>query len=409
MNANRANPAQSMTHDSGRVTITAIRATPINIPLEAPYRWSVGVFPGFSKTIVEVETSVGVVGLGEAPSPWAAQVIQERVAPGLLGADPTNLADCERRGLPPVGVMRNAEDNSVIFAFGGVEMALWDIIGRLQGRSVADVLGGRVRDSVRFSEYFAPRLRVNGKGGEDDPGSIAQYCSDMREQFGSTTFEGKVGVYDLQSEIAIVREVRRAIGDDAELRLDANKRWSVSVARQALRSFEASGVSSVEDPVSTLGELVSLRQSTAIAFSTHEPDVGLAARLGVPDAFCINLCALGGIRRTVQFIGACAELGIDVWFYSPDAGVMNAAYLQVAGAMAWVSRPSQTLLRWHTDDVIAEGPMRPMNGELKVPDGPGLGVTLDPSSLRRCHERFLQMGAYSQYRDPDREGYVSWA
>lgn len=391
------------------VTITAIRTTPINIPLEAPYRWSVGVFPGLSKTIVEVETSAGVVGIGEAPSPWAGRIIDERIAPRLIGADPTDLADCDRRGLPPVRVMRNADDDSVVHAFGGVEMAVWDVIGQLQGRSIADLLGGRVRDAVSFTEYFAPRLAVNGAGGEDDPLSIARYCARMQETHGATAFEGKVGIFDVATEVKIVREVRAAIGDDCLLRLDANKRWTVGTARGALREFERFGVASIEDPVSSVTEMVSLRRSTQIGFSSHDPQVGLAATLGVPDAFCINLCALGGIRRTLQAVAACAELGIDLWFYSPDTGVMNAAYLQVATATPWISQPSQTLLRWHTDDVIVGGPMRPENGLLRVPDGPGLGVTLDREALRRCHQRFLDDGAYDHYGDPSRSGYVTWA
>ena len=177
--------------------------------------------------------------------------------------------------------------------------------------------------------------------------------------------------------------------------------WGASGVRAARRGVgRGSGVLGDRDG------LASSFNADRILF--HEPSVGLAATLGVPDAFCINLCALGGIRRTLQMVAACAELGIDVWFYSPDAGVMNAAYLQVAAATPWISQPSQTLLRWHTDDVIVGGPMRPENGLLPVPDGPGLGVKLDREAVRRCHQRFLDDGAYDHYGDPSRSGYVTW-
>jgi glucarate dehydratase len=392
------------------VTISAIRATPVNIPLEAPYRWSVGLYPGFSKTIVEVETSEGVTGLGEAPSARSATLVDTYITPRLLGADPQDLADCELRALPPARVSKNTEDESVRHAFGGVEMALWDIAGKLAGKSVARLLGGRVRDEVAFTEYFAPRLRHNGRGGEESPMAIAAYCERMVQEHGARAFEGKVGVFDIDTEVAIVREVRAAIGDDCLLRLDANMRWTVAAARHALRRFETYHVDSIEDPVGSLEELARLRESTRVGFSSHDASLQTAARLGVPDAFCVNLTALGGIRRTVAFIGACRELGIDVWFYSPDSGVANAAYLQVASALAWISQPSQTLLRWHTDDVIAEGPMRPHNGTLPVPDGPGLGITLDRGALERCCNRYAAEGEYDLFSDPSRAGrYPAWA
>src|SRR5262249_14798675 len=153
------------------------------------YRWSVGVFPGFAKTIVEVESGEGAVGLGEAPNSESAEIIERALAPRLLGANPYDLADCERRCVPPFRVLANTEDPSIVRAYGGVEMALWDLVGQLEGRSVASLLGGRVRDEVGFSEYFA--LRV---GRDETPLEVARYCASMIEEHGSPVFEGKVGV-----------------------------------------------------------------------------------------------------------------------------------------------------------------------------------------------------------------------
>ena len=226
----------------------------------------------------------------------------------------------------------------------------------------------------------------------------------MAEAHGSTVFEGKVGVDDVATDVAVAREVRAAIGPDAVLRLDANKRWDVATAREALHRMEPYLVRSIEDPARSAAEMARLRPGTSISFSSHDPDLALAAQLGVPDAFVLNLSVLGGIRRSVAFINACEELGVNVWFYSPDTGVMNAAYLQVAAAVEWVSEPSQTLLRWHTDDVVVGGPFQPRNGVLEVPGGPGFGVELDRAALRRCHERFLAEGPYSHYDDPSRPG-----
>src|SRR5438105_9404332 len=370
-------------------TISSVRATPISIPLEAPYHWSCGFVAGFSRTIVEVETSDGAVGLGESPSPADAALVNEVLGPLLLGADPYDQADCEQRCVPPLRERRTITAPSALHAYTGIEIALWDLVGKLEGRSVASLLGGRVRDAAPFTEYFAFRV-----GREETPVAVARYCSEMLERHAPKAFEGKVGAHELATDVAMVREIRAAVGEEMPIRLDANMAWTTATARAALRRFEDLGVYSVEEPVVTYQELARLRPNTTIAFSTHHADLREAAALGVPDAFVVQLGMFGGIRRTVHFAAACAEFGIDVWFKSPDAGVATAAQLQIAAAVDEISEPSQTLLRWHADEVIADGPFIPENGVVAVPDAPGLGVTLDRIALERCHERYLSDGSY---------------
>ncbi len=387
-------------------TVVEVKATPVNVPLEAPYQARMGLFSGFSKTIVEVRSSDGVVGLGEAPNPSLARLIDEAITPRLIGQDPYDLAACERKCLPPVQGYQNTDDVAIVLAYAGVEMALWDLVGKTEGRSIASLLGGQVRTEVAFSEYFAMRERVDGRGGEQTPAEAARYCARVAQEDGSTVFEGKVGVRDLATEVAMVREVRAALGPDAVLRLDANMAWSMTTAREALRKFEPFNISSFEEPVRSHLEMARLRSSSTMAFSSHDPNLREAVVLGAPDAFVINLAALGGIRRTVAFVAACAELRVDVWFYS-DPGIATAAYLQVSAAMDWLSQPHQTLGRWLVDDVIAEGPLVPSGGVIRVPDGPGLGVTLDEKSFKRCNQRFIDEGPYDSYLDPIQNvGYV---
>ena len=390
---------------AGELRIREIRATPVSIPLRAAYRWSVGYFPGFSKTIVEVETESGLVGLGEAPSSWSRQLIEEAIAPRLIGADPRDLADCERRAVPPIQAMRNADDESLLRAYGGVEMALWDLTGRIYGRSVADLLGGRVRDEVTYTEYFSPRLESGGHGGESTPKDVGEYCGRMAAEFGAKAFEGKVGFGDLEFELEMVKEIRAAIGEEPILRLDANMGWSLSTARQALRRLEPYDIRSVEDPVATLPEMARLRSNSSISFSTHNTDLSYVSQQGVPDALVIGLGAVGGIGKAVALAHVCEHFGVDLWFYSPDGGVANAAYRQVAASLEWLGEPSQTLLRWHADDVVAGGPVVPIDGKIAVSTAPGLGIELDPDALARCHQRYLDDGPYDQYLHPERERY----
>jgi glucarate dehydratase len=259
--------------------------------------------------------------------------------------------------------------------------------------SLALLLGGAVRTSVALAEYFSFRLPGHVDPGESTPLEIARYCARMIEEHGAVVFEGKVATVDLATEVEMVREVRAAIGDRL-LRLDANGAWTVPTAREALRRLEPYGVHYYEDPVETYEEMARLRSVTAASFSTHAIDLAAAVRLGAPDTIVTNLNDLGGIARTVAFIEACARLDVGFRFHSGETAVGTAAYLQVSAAMEHVREPSQTLVRWYADDVIAEGTPLPKGGEVAVPEGPGLGITLDPVALRRCHERYLREGAF---------------
>ncbi len=379
--------------------ITALRATPVNLPLEAPYIWALGEHPGFSKTIVEVETDAGLTGVGEAPSHGEAAVI-DSLAERLIGTDALDIAGVEARCLPEVRTSVNTDDAGVLRAFGAIEVALWDLRGKLWGVPVATLLGGAVRHEISFTEYFAYRAKQDGKGGEASPEAIADYCQAMREKHGSTCFEGKLSFGDPALSVAVVRTLRDRLGPDAMIRLDSNMAYALPTAIRIAREIEPLDIRNWEEPVGSFQEMAKLRRHTSIPFSAHLPDLRLAASLGAPDSLVVNIAALGGIGRTLRFIGAAEQLGIDVWFYSGDGGIMTAAYLHMAAALHHVREPSQSLFAWQVLDVIEGGPFRQKNNTVPVPDGPGLGVTLDRDRLAHAHRLFVEQGPLSYYVDP---------
>jgi glucarate dehydratase len=368
--------------------IADVRATPVNIPLRAPYRFSYGSIASLTKTIVEVLTDEGVTGVGEIASGDASSAVtamRER----LTGLDVLDLNEAERRCVPAMRTTPWGDVLGARRAFGGIEMALWDARGRAEGRSVAELLGGVVRAQVPVTEYFSYQI-----GAESTPAEVARYCARMIEEHGAEGFEGKICTVPLEEEVAMVREVRAAIGDERRLTLDANGGYTLASAREAVQAFDRYGVYCYEDPVETLEEMARLRPVTRSAFSTHLADLSRAVALGVPDAIVTNLNEHGGIRRTVEFIGACARFDVAFRFHSGETGIGTAAYLQVSAAVEHVRDASQTLVRWYGDDVIEEGPFAPAGGVLEVPAGPGLGVTVSPEALRRCHERFPAEGPF---------------
>ncbi len=383
--------------------ISDVKVTPVNIPLETPFLWTGGYYPGTSKTIIEVLTDQGLVGLGEAPSAHLAPAIKEMV-PRVTGKDPLDIAGIENVCVPPWQIVQNTDDSSSVTAFGGLEIALWDLKGKLWDQPLYQLLGGAVRKEIPFTEYFAYRAEKNGLGGEMDPMAVADYCLRMKEAHGSTLFEGKLIQGNPRLEIETVRAIREVLGPDAMIRLDANMQWSLATARRILREIEPYDIRNYEDPVATFEEMAMLRRHSSIPFSTHVPDIRRAVALGVPDNIVVNFAVLGGINRAIRFIGACEAMGVGFWCYSGDAGICTSAYLHMTAAMPWIHEPSQSLFRWQVADVIQDGPFRQKNNVIPVPEGPGLGVVLDREALDRWHRHYLDHGPMDHFYNPENPG-----
>lgn len=384
--------------------ITRITATPVNLPLEVPFHWTAGLYPGTSKTIIEIETDEGITGLGEVPSTDCLGTLAA-MTERLIGQDPLDIASCESLCVPPWQIVQNTDDATPVKAFGGIEIGLWDIRGKLWNQPLCKLLGGAVRKEIPFTEYFAFRAEKDGIGGEKSAQDIVDYCLRMREEHGSTMFEGKLILGDPELEIETVKTMREALGPKAMIRLDSNMQWSLSTARHVLREIEPYNIRNYEDPVATFEEMALLRQHSAIPFSTHVPDIRRIVALGnVPDNIVTNFAVLGGIGRAQRFIGACEAMGVGFWCYSGDAGICTAAYLHMKAALPWLSEPSQSLFRWQIADVVEGGPFRQKNNVIAVPEGPGLGVTLDRDALARWHNHYVEYGAMDHFHDPFRPG-----
>lgn len=385
--------------------IKAIRATPVLIPLEAPYLWSYGALDGFTKTIVEVETSDGVIGIAEAPSHGSAVIIQ-RMAEALVGHDPLDMAGLERRVLPSMPANHSVTDYATRAAWGGIEIALWDLRGKLWGQPVANLLGGIQRSEIPFTDYFSYRLPQNGKGGEASVQAVVDYCLSLREAHGTTWFEGKVSDPDLNANIRLMQALRAALGEDAMLRIDSNQAFSLPSCLHLAPAFEELNIRNWEDPTPDWTAMKRLRTRTTIPFSGHNTDIGKAMAYGVPDAIVSDVAGFGGFSAMLRFVSGCQAAGIDFWCYSGGSGLETAAYLHACAAHPHIREPNQSLLRQQPHDVIVEGPFSPKHNHIALPTGPGLGVTLDGDRVAYCARLLVENGVPNKYHDPDAPGQM---
>ncbi|MEQ8641364.1 MAG: mandelate racemase/muconate lactonizing enzyme family protein [Alphaproteobacteria bacterium] len=384
--------------------ITRVRATPVNLPLEAPYDWTFGALPGFTKAVIEVETDEGITGLGEAPRGELAAMINDSLGPRLVGRDPFDIAGLEARCVPGLRGVQSTTPFPLLRAWGGIETALWDIRGKAWNQPLYQLLGGAVRKDIPFTEYFSFRQALNGKGGEQTPEAVADYCVEMHETHGSTFFEGKFTTADPEPSLEMLRQIRRRLGDKIMLRIDSNKAYSVATARMIAPELEELGVRGWEDPVASFQEMAILRRSTSIPFSVHNCNFQHAVALGTPDIFVTDTATHGGISHAVRFIGACEQMGIDFWFYSGDAGITSALYLHMCAALNWVREPNQSLFTQQVADIIIGGPFKTKNNTVRVPEGPGLGVELDRDRMAHAHKDFVDNGPPNEFHDPANPG-----
>ncbi|MEM1289745.1 MAG: mandelate racemase/muconate lactonizing enzyme family protein, partial [Pseudomonadota bacterium] len=250
--------------------IRSITATPVNIPFIAPYRFSYGAIASLTKTMIELQTEDGVVGLGECADGDRARDI-EAMAARLEGHDIRLTEDAKRLCVP--GMAYSPWDNVLARrrAFAGIEMAMWDARGKTEGVPLWHLLGGKVRDRIALTEYFAFRDPGPAHPGEATPLDVARFCAAMVEEHGAQIFEGKLATHDLSTELEMVREIRAAIGD-AELRLDANGAWTLPTARQAIKALGPFNVSWFEEPVESYDEMAALRSFTDAGLSSHRID-----------------------------------------------------------------------------------------------------------------------------------------
>ncbi len=356
--------------------ITDIRSWLVEIPQKppiAPYQSRYRAGRSAQALILRVDTDGGVAGWGEAP---------QRIVDGAPfdGAEGQDLLE-RLRGWDPFEIERLYTDAGLDGGYlqSAVEMALWDIQGKASGRPLHELLGGSVRS--RKIELAA----CMGIQSYERAREIARFYAD--QEF--STLKTKAG-RDPEEDLAMVRGVRDAVGDRLELRIDPNQGYQPAVALQLAKDLEMYGLEYFEQPVpkEELAAAARIREETATPVALNEsvttPAVVLeiirqrAADVLLPDTYQCG--GILGIRK----VAALAEAaGMPcVMHCAHDLGPKTAAMLHVV-----VSSPSFSLANDCTyygleGDIITR-PFVVERGRMAVPEGPGLGIEVDPAKLER--------------------------
>jgi glucarate dehydratase len=382
----------------GRARVVAVDVTVVNIPYEAPtITSSLYARPGISRTLVEVRTDDGLVGLGEGMGgdDLAAQV--RAAALDLIGEDPFRIEYLLNRLL----VERGHRPHAV----SALEFALWDVVGQACGRPLYDLLGGRFRERVPICGVLLFRdTGVSGKGGEATPEAIAGQAVEIVERFGFPALKWKAGVRDLETDLQIMRLIRDAVGDAVRLRIDPNSVWSVDEAVSVVGRLAPLDLEWIEDPCKTLEELAAARSRVDTAFASdgvagRPADLPRVAAARAVDIAKADTAAQGGLLGFRRFatVGEACGLGVGM-HSSAELGVATAARMHLLAATPNQVYAVDHTCWYHADDVVAGGMAALFGAErdgcMAPPDRPGLGVRLDAAKVAHYAALHAAQGDY---------------
>jgi muconate cycloisomerase len=365
--------------------ITRIEAIPVCVPLKKGMtaKTAHGEHAVSPYVIVRVHTDDGLTGLGEATISglWSGETqagsvaaIREYIEPVLLGHDPRDIT-----------FVRRAMDGIIklnSFTKAAVEMAMWDIAGKAVDLPVYQLLGGKVRDRVRIKLVVWAR---------DTAGSRAM--AEQHLALGVSCVKVKVGL-DLATDIARVRAVRAVCPPEIPLTIDANCGWTAQQARHCLRDLADVKLLLAEQPIppGDHAAMAELRRDTPAPIMADESvftlqDAWQLSLHRAADVFSIYPGKHGGIAATSDIVAIARAAGIRCTIGSNlELGIGTAAMLHVAAAFPEVDTdtfPADTIGPfYHEADLITQ-PLDLGPPAALVPSGPGLGVDLDESQLKR--------------------------
>ena len=390
--------------------ISDVRATTVTIPLDAPLRHANGCHWGrFVRTIVEIETDSGLVGLGELGGGGESAVATvEAMKAYLLGRDPARLEEMRFLLANPTASLYNNRTQVA----AAIEFACLDLLGQSWGVPVCDILGGRVRDSVPFASYlFFRYAAADGRGTIRTIDQLVAYARALKTRCGFRTHKMKGGVFPPQYELECYRALAAALPGD-RFRFDPNAVWTTEQAVRFGRAIEDLENDYLEDPVFGLTGMRHVREKLRLPLATNTVVVNfeqLAANVlnRAVDVILLDTTFWGGMRACVRAAGVCDTFQLGVAVHSSgELGIQLATMLHLGAVVPNLSFAADAHYHHVADDIIEGGKLAYEDGAIRVPEGPGLGVRLDRDKLARYAELYREFGSYPYDQDPARPGWT---
>ena len=371
----------------------------VGLPTRRVHRWAGLHGPIGHYVVVRVRSEEGVEGWGETPclpdwggaygayygeTPQTVRHVLLDVVLPVLRREDVDVLD-----IPKVHQIMDRVIKGHPYAKAALDIALHDLKGKVLGVPVYELLGGKLREWIPVGHSIG-LMEVEAAAEE-----ARQVVSE-----GITHIKVKGGL-DPARDLRTVEAVREAVGPNVEIRLDANQAYTVDVAIRSLRAMERWGLTLAEQPAEGIDELAAIARAVDVPIMADESawaarDILRLREAGAARYVSLYVTKPGGLYRARQMAAVleAAGMGADVGG-SAEFGIGNAANLHLAAASAAVTLPAiipvttvagreqtQVAGRIYTDDLVVE-PFEYRAGALRVPSGPGLGITVDLEKLDR--------------------------
>ncbi len=392
--------------------IVDIRPTTVTVPLKAALRHSNGCHWGrFVRTVVEVETDQGLIGLGEMGGGGeSAEAMFRGLLPYLKGHNPFDLEALRWKIANPTASLYNNRTQLL----AALEFACLDIVGKALGVPVYNLLGGKLRDEVEFASYLFFTYPVAGRPAVDvrTPEQLVAYARDLKKTCGFTSHKLKGGVFAPEHELDCYVALADAFPAD-KVRFDPNAAFSVEEAIRFGHAIEGLNNDYFEDPTWGLNGMRRVREAVNIPTATNTVVVNfeqLSSNVLDPsiDVILLDTTFWGGIRPCVKAAGVCETFQLGVAVHSSgELGIQLATMLHLGAVLPNLTYAADAHYHHLADDIIVGGPMPYKGGKVRVPTGPGLGVELDRDKLAKYAELYRELGGYPYDRDPVRPDWYA--
>jgi L-alanine-DL-glutamate epimerase-like enolase superfamily enzyme len=371
--------------------ITAVESKIVTIPVETPYVTSYGVLEAFSNVLIWLSTDEGLVGIGESAFVGGGPVreempestkllIDKHLAPVVIGEDPFDIERIHEK-------MNRVVPRNLV-AKAGIDLALWDLMGKMLDLPVYKLLGGTYRKEIPVTYTLSMNT----------PEKMAEEAS-FRKSEGYSTVVIKIG-HDPEGDVERLRLVREAVGPAVKIRLDANEGYRPDQAIRAIRKMERYEPEFVEEPVKRwdVDGMARVARAVDTPISSDESNSSLETAMriiqkGAADILNIKISKNGGLLNCKRIAALADANGIPCLVGGDNTyEITRQASRHLATSTPAVQRglgsegcgpASQSKIDDVTKTVVTYADVSRMGGYVVASPGPGLGIELDEEKVQK--------------------------
>lgn len=372
--------------------ITGLKATPVAIPMN--YTETVFGELNYTGVLFELFTDEGLTGIAEIPNIYgcqAAKSIAESALPRIIGRDPADV-NILLKELYSCYSMHHLHPMIANWALNAVERACWDLIGQKTGMPLYALWGGAFRKKIPVFGFVNP-----------DPHNLGKVRDDANKFYkaGYKVIYTKIGFANPEEDIEVVKALRAGIPDmSVTIRVDPNQAWTAADAIRVINKLEPYGMDCVEQPVAQfdIDGLKRVKSATNIPILAHESAWNMYDTLRLIKESAVDMIQLDnrfniGVYGARIAAGMCEAANIPVVshaYYEFGLGIAERLHF-IASCPAAVTTVHQTCeYEYLSDDILEGGKLRMEDGCFFLPEGPGVGVRLDPEKVAKYNEHYIR-------------------